>query len=205
MFYTKKKSLKFLIPIFTILSISLINFLIFHINNQNHFKNSIITKINDFIPNIKFNNQANETSSGKTTSNLNSANGILEIPKINLKQELPAKDSYDNDVNKNIFVIKESIYPKSKKISHLILAAHSGYNKVAYFKRLPELEKGDNVYFYYQNKKYIYKITDFYEIEKTGKMVFKSSQIDDITLITCLKGTKKQIIYQGILTYTSNI
>lgn len=199
MFYTKKKSLKFLIPIFTILSIGLINFLIFHI------KNSIITKINDFIPNIKFNNQANETSSGKTASNLNSANGILEIPKINLKQELPAKDSSDNDVNKNIFVIKESIYPKSKKISHLILAAHSGYNKVAYFKHLPELEKGDNVYFYYQNKKYIYKITDFYEIEKTGKMVFKSSQIDDITLITCLKGTKKQIIYQGILTYTSNI
>ena len=85
------------------------------------------------------------------------------------------------------------------------MAAHSGYNKIAYFKRLPELVIGDDVYLYYNSKKYLYQITTFFEIEKTGKLIYKTKSNDDITLITCLKGTNKQIVYQGILISTSNL
>ena len=45
----------------------------------------------------------------------------------------------------------------------------------------------------------------FYEIEKTGVMTFKASSENDITLITCLQKTNKQIIYHGTLIFTSNI
>lgn len=139
---------------------------------------------------------------GKTVNNTIS---ILEIPKINLKQQLPEINSSENDVNKNIYVVKETIFPSTGKTSHIILAAHSGYNKIAFFKRLPELSKDDIINFYYQNKKYTYKVIRKKEIEKNGTMTLEVTSSDDITLITCLKRTNKQIVYQGILTYTSNL
>lgn len=149
------------------------------------------------------NNQ--EETSFEETKTVNNTISILEIPKINLKQQLPEINSSENDVNKNIYVVKETIFPSTGKTSHIILAAHSGYNKIAFFKRLPELEKDDIINFYYQNKKYTYKIIRKKEIEKNGTMTLEVTSSDDITLITCLKSTNKQIVYQGILTYTSNL
>lgn len=151
-----------------------------------------------------YQNNQEETSfeEGKTVNNTIS---ILEIPKINLKQQLSEINSSENDINKNIFVVKETIFPSTCKKSHIILAAHSGYNKIAFFKRLPELSKDDIINFYYQNKKYTYKVIRKKEIAKNGTMTLEVTSSDDITLITCLKGTNKQIVYQGILTYTSNL
>lgn len=149
------------------------------------------------------NNQ--EETSFEEAKTVNNTISILEIPKINLKQQLPEINSSENDVNKNIFVVKETIFPSTGKTSHIILAAHSGYNKIAFFKRLPELSKDDIINFYYQNKKYTYKVIRKKEIEKNGTMTLEVTSSDDITLITCLKRTNKQIVYQGILTYTSNL
>lgn len=149
------------------------------------------------------NNQ--EETSFEEAKTVNNTISILEIPKINLKQQLPEINSSENDVNKNIYVVKETIFPSTGKTSHIILAAHSGYNKIAFFKRLPELSKDDIINFYYQNKKYTYKVIRKKEIEKNGTMTLEVTSSDDITLITCLKGTNKQIVYQGILTYTSNL
>lgn len=149
------------------------------------------------------NNQ--EETSFEEAKTVNNTISILEIPKINLKQQLPEINSSENDVNKNIFVVKEIIFPSTGKTSHIILAAHSGYNKIAFFKRLPELSKDDIINFYYQNKKYTYKVIRKKEIEKNGTMTLEVTSSDDITLITCLKRTNKQIVYQGILTYTSNL
>ncbi len=136
---------------------------------------------------------------------LENPTNILEIPKINLKEAVPDINSTQNNVNKNIYVVKETIFPGTGKTSHIILAAHSGYNKISFFKRLPELKKDDIINFYYKNKQYTYKIVQAKEIEKNGTMIWESTFKDDITLITCLKGTNKQIVYQGILTYTSNL
>ena len=130
---------------------------------------------------------------------------ILKIPKINLTKGLVSPDSKDNNVNKNIYIAKNSLFPEDNKISHIILAAHSGYNCIAYFKDLNKLVSNDDIYLYYNSKKYLYQITTFFEIEKTGKLIYKTKSNDDITLITCLKGTNKQIVYQGILISTSNL
>lgn len=76
---------------------------------------------------------------------------ILEIPKVSLKKEIYEITDAQNDVNKNILVHSNSIFPGNAK-STVILAAHSGTGKNAYFKNLYKLKPGDEIYLYYQNK-----------------------------------------------------
>lgn len=183
------------------LFVILINLLIFKVKFNHNIANKevIITKLAEILPNnniLSNEFQVNSKNSKQQT--------ILIIPKINLKKELVDKDSNENDVNKNILTIRETTFPSENDYSHVILAAHSGYGNVSYFKNLTKLEINDEIYLYYNENKYIYKITAFYEIEKTGQMMLHPVSNNDITLITCLKGQNKQIIYQGKLDYTSN-
>lgn len=62
--------------------------------------------------------------------------GILEIPKINLKRGLVDKNSSSNNVNKNIYTVKETSFPDEKINSHIILAAHSGNSYVSFLEIL---------------------------------------------------------------------
>lgn len=121
--------------------------------------------------------------------------GILEIPKINLKKGLVDKNSPSNNVNKNIYTLKETTLPDERINSHIILASHSGNSYISYFKNLKKLDMKDKVYFYYKNVKYIYEISNKYEIDKTGTTELKITNKSDITLITCISGTNKQVVY----------
>ena len=121
--------------------------------------------------------------------------GILEIPKINLKKGLVDKNSKENNVDKTIMTLKETTLPNQSNISHIILASHSGNCSVCYFKNLHKLNINDDIYFYYKGIKYIYKVSDKYEINKTGKMEYKYTNNSNIVLITCIRGTNKQIVY----------
>ena len=121
--------------------------------------------------------------------------GILEIPKINLKKGLVDKNSSSNNVDKNIYTLKETTLPDEQLNSHIILAAHSGNSYISYFKNLKKLDMKDKVYFYYKNVKYIYEISNKYEIDKTGTTELKITNKSDITLITCISGTNKQVVY----------
>ena len=129
--------------------------------------------------------------------NNNSVNymAVIEIPKINLKKGIYSKNSSLNNVNKNIYVVKESVFPNEEKNSHIILASHSGNSKVSYFRKLNKLTLNDEVYLYYKNIKYVYKVSNRYEIKKTGKAELKFTNGNDITLITCLTGKNKQVVY----------
>lgn len=121
--------------------------------------------------------------------------GILEILKINLKKGLVDKNSSSNNVDKNIYTLKETTLPDEQLNSHIILAAHSGNSYISYFKNLKKLDMKDKVYFYYKNVKYIYEISNKYEIDKTGTTELKITNKSDITLITCISGTNKQVVY----------
>ena len=118
--------------------------------------------------------------------------GILEIPKINLKKGLVDKNSSSNNVDKNIYTLKETTLPDEQLNSHIILAAHSGNSYISYFKNLKKLDMKDKVYFYYKNVKYIYEISNKYEIDKTGTTELKITNKSDIT---CISGTNKQVVY----------
>ena len=111
---------------------------------------------------------------------------VLRIPKINLKRGLVDRDSKYNNIKYNIMIHKESDTP-DKEGGNVILVAHSGTSGVAYFRNVDKLSLND--------KTYSYKITNIYDIEKTGVVpIRKVTTKSTITLITCRHSTNKQIV-----------
>lgn len=126
--------------------------------------------------------------------------GVLEIDKINLKKGFYGIDNKNNNVNKNIEIIKKSDMPNIQN-GTLIMAAHSGNGQVSYFKNLYKLVKGDIINVYYENKRYKYKLIDIYEIDKTGIIKLdEENNFTSLILITCSKEKNdKQIVYESRL------
>lgn len=119
---------------------------------------------------------------------------VLEIPKIKLKRGIFDKNSSYNNVNRNIYTLKETTMPDEEDNSHIMLASHSGNSYISYFKNLNKLNLNDEVYFFYKNNKYVYKVIKKYEVEKTGTVKLSKKNSSDITLITCVSGTNNQIV-----------
>lgn len=127
-------------------------------------------------------------------------NAVLEISSINLKKGLVAYDNKYNNVNYNIQIIETSSMPNSEN-GNLILAGHNGNGSVSFFKDLYKLEKGDLINVYYDNYKYIYEYSYYYEVDKTGTVnIVRDNNKTTITLITCKKGSDtKQLVFIGYL------
>lgn len=120
---------------------------------------------------------------------------VLEIPKINLRKGIYAKDSSKNNVNKNIELMKESNMPDEVN-GNFILAGHSGTSRVSYFKNLHKLENGDKAYIYYNGARLVYKLVNTYDIQKTGEAsITRNGQKTTLTLITCRHNTDKQTVF----------
>ena len=120
--------------------------------------------------------------------------GILKIPKINLGRGLVDRNSYSNNVNYNIQILSNSSMPDEKN-GNVILAAHSGNGRTAFFKNIDKLVINDEVIIDYKNKTYKYKIIDIYDIEKTGKAkIIRNNNVNTLTLVTCRHNTNNQII-----------
>lgn len=127
---------------------------------------------------------------------INTYLGVLEIPKINLKNGFYGLDSPYNNVDYNITVINGSTYPTEEN-NNLILAAHSGDCPVCYFENLYKLNLGDAAYLNYKNIKYSYKIVDIYQVEKDGTVaIYRDYNKNVLTLITCTRNSNtKQTVY----------
>jgi sortase A len=120
---------------------------------------------------------------------------VLKIDKIGLQRGMYDINSKNNNVNKNIQILKGSDMPDVDK-GNLIIAGHSGNGYSAYFRNLPKLDKGDIATISFNGKTYSYKLTNSYEIEKTGKAVIsKNKDKTTLTLITCKHNTNKQIVF----------
>ena len=130
----------------------------------------------------------------------NSYDAILSIPKINLRKGIYSINDRRNNIEENIMIHKDSIYPDHDN-SNIILIAHSGSGDKAIFKDLKYMNEDSLVEFYYNHTKYVYKIDNIYCIEKSGKAVIKkNSNKKTITLITCdSKDKTKQVVYIGYL------
>ena len=119
---------------------------------------------------------------------------VIKIPKIGLEKRLASKDSYWNNVNRNIQILTESDMPDVDK-GNVILAGHSGNSGVSYFRKLNKLQIDDKVSISYNGKEYIYKMVNSYEIEKNGYAhILRNAEKTTLTLITCKHNTNKQLI-----------
>ena len=148
---------------------------------------------------IEIDNKVEEEKTEKIEeqeTNIDTYLGVLEIPKINLKNGFYDLNSKYNNVDYNITVINGSTYPTEEN-NNLILAAHSGDCPVCYFENLYKLSLGDIAYLSYKNQKYSYKIVDIYEVEKDGTVaIYRDYSKNVLTLITCTRNSNtKQTVY----------
>lgn len=122
--------------------------------------------------------------------------GVLDIPKINFYKGFYSKTSSLNNVQFNLFVLKESDYPDVVN-GNLIIAGHSGNYNNSYFNDLYKLGIDDTVTVHYEGKDYTYKITKIYNEKKTGTVrILRNKNKTSLTLITCTNGDNyHQTIY----------
>lgn len=127
---------------------------------------------------------------------------ILDIPKINLNKGIYDLFSSENDISKNIEILNCSNLDKNT----IVLASHSGTAANAYFNNLVNLSINDEIYIYYNHKKYIYIISDIYYIDKTGYLEIENNLENKLILITCsLIYKNQQIIIKSSLEKTEKI
>ena len=122
--------------------------------------------------------------------------GYLSIPKIGFRKGFFAKESSQNDVEKNIYIVKGSAYPDVER-GNFIIAAHSGTGWKAFFNDLYKLEKNDSVSVEYNGKTYNYSIKKIYKQEKTGTIaIYRDYSKTTLTLVTCTNyDSKTQTVY----------
>lgn len=118
---------------------------------------------------------------------------ILKIPKINVERGLVDPKSKYNDVKYNVEIIKGSDMPNVPN-GNLILAGHAGSARISYFRNLKKLQKGDDIFIYYQGKKYNYKVINIYEVDKTGTVKILRNNKTTLTLVSCIHQEPKQIV-----------
>lgn len=128
---------------------------------------------------------------------------VIEIPKINLKKGIYKLGSKYNNVNRNVAILSPSDYPDVSG-GNFVLAAHSGNGYISFFKNLYKLSAGDETYIYYNDQKYIYKITYIYKQPKTGTInVYRPYGKTTLMLITCTKNDESsQTVYVAELIKT---
>lgn len=147
---------------------------------------------------ISNDNQDNKPK--KSVENVFNYIAVLEIPSINLKRGLLSINDKDNNINKNIKILKESDMPDVES-GLLILAGHSGNLRIAFFKNLYKLNDNDLIFIYYKNIKYVYNITSVESQEKKGSIeISKVKEKTELVLTTCDSINKnRQIVIRSEL------
>jgi len=117
-------------------------------------------------------------------SKLKNQIGELKIEKINLQAPLFNIDSQENNIEKHITILKESVFPQYEN-SIMFIAAHSGTGKIAYFEELDQLSLNDTIILTLQNKKYFYQVKDIWDEKKNGYINVNKENKKQLILTTC--------------------
>ena len=158
-----------------ILIITLSSTLILFILTTIKLEDNTTTKKEKYHENIKITTKAQtETIKKPKKNNLNKniikyekPIGKIIIDKININKDLYNISSKKNNVEENITILKESIFPPNPN-SIVFIAAHSGNGKKAYFNNLNKLNKNDNIIIEYKQTRYNYVVNNIWETEKNG-------------------------------------
>ncbi len=134
----------------------------------------------------------------------------IEIPAIEIKAPIvetegTTDEDYKKALDKGVTHFPDSVYPGEKGIS--ILLGHSappGWPKINYdwvFSDLGEIETGDEIIIYFQNKKYIYTVTNKIFLEIGEDTPSWTSNKPEIILLSCWPPGKniERIGIQGVI------
>ena len=193
----RKLSRVFIIgSLFILLGITLISLKIYSNYYLDKQEDKAIQDFLDYKPDttVKIDSSTTTIKEEKETVSYNYI-AVLEIPKINLKRGLFPINDKNNNVDKNVEILKNSDMPNVTN-GTLALAGHSGNSRIAYFHKLYKLKENDQVYIYYQNEKYIYQVSKIERQDKDGTISFtKTKDTTELILTTCDQQNKgKQIV-----------
>lgn len=135
--------------------------------------------------------QVEEPKAEQQVQNNTSYLAVIEIPNISLYTGIVMSNFSYTTMNRNV-----SIYPSSDMPNvdngNFILFAHNGNSRVSYFRNIHRLKNNDEIYIYYNNVKYTYRIIKNYEVAMTDSTPLnKMKDKSIITLITCKSGNNK--------------
>lgn len=120
-------------------------------------------------------------------NNTNNYVAVIEVPTISLKTGIVMSNSSYSTMNKNVSIFPNSDMP-TKENGNFILFAHRGSSRVSYFKDIYKLKINEEIYIYYNNTKYTYKIINKYNVSMYDHTPLNKMQDKTIiTLITCKK------------------
>lgn len=118
----------------------------------------------------------------------------IKIDKLNINQSLNISSVYE-EVN-GIVIFKEYSMPNEN--GKVVIGAHSGIGKNAYFNDLILLKQGDIITIDYNNKEYTYKVNELKEVKDTQTNILESKEENILILLTCkLKDDTKRIIVKA--------
>ncbi len=116
--------------------------------------------------------------------------GTIIIEKIQLNEPLYKINSSKNNIEEHVTILKEST-PPTEDNSIMILAAHSGDDKISYFEYLDQIEIGDTIHLIYQQKKYSYQVKEIWEEIKNGFIHINKEKGKQLVLTTCSPNKEK--------------
>lgn len=120
--------------------------------------------------------------------------GVLEIPKINVKSGIVKGQSME-DMFYGVGWNPKTKFPErlNKVTGNLVLAAHDA-GRTPIFKNLSKLEKGDEIYLLYNDKKFTYRVYDKLVVKPEEVWVEKDTKENILTLFTCTDSGSKRIV-----------
>lgn len=125
--------------------------------------------------------------------------GYLTIPIINVNNKLYEVTSKHNNIEENVTILKKSMNLNDNN-SLLILAAHSGTGKIAYFNNLNKLKIKDEINITYYNNNFIFEISTIEEQPKNGYININQDNRSTLILTTCSPTNKeRQLIIESKL------
>ncbi len=116
---------------------------------------------------------------------------VIEIPSISLKTGVVMSNSSYTTMNRNVSIYPSSDMPNIEN-GNFILFAHNGTSRVSYFRNINKLKNGNDIYIYYNNEQYTYKVIKQYDVAMTDSTPLNKMKDNTIiTLITCKSGNNK--------------
>lgn len=138
----------------------------------------------------------NDSKTNDSENYINSYLAVIEIPSLNLKTGIVMSNSSFTTMDRNVSIYPTSTMPDQH--GNFILFAHSGNSRTSYFKNIWNLKIEDEIYIYYHNVKYVYKVSNVSEVSMYNNKPIENEGKDKITLITCNpQDNSVRIVVQG--------
>lgn len=144
-----------------------------------------------------FSTLLNLTGCNQYEVNNKKINNRIIIKSINIDDEYEIK-SKDIEI-KNIAMFEECGRPNMDN-SNVVMGAHSGTGKYAIFNNIHKLKTNDEIIIYYNNKKYVYVVSEVKEVKDTKIDILNNKNSPMLTLLTCkISDNSKRIVVISFL------